>query len=93
MDKTLNTLGIAARAKKLIYGSEMLKTFDKVKLLIIANDISIKSKERFMKKCHFYNVPVIEDYDSETISRALGKRNVKAVGLTDEGFKKTILTK
>lgn len=92
MDKVLNTLGIAAKAKKLIYGSEMLKAFNKVKVLIIANDISPKSLERFKKKCYYYDVPIIDKYDSETISKALGKRNVKAVGLIDEGFKKTILT-
>lgn len=90
MDKILSLLGLANRAKKLCFGEDCLENMSKVKYLIIANDISPKSKERFLKKCTYYNVPYIDKYSSEQLANALGKNLVKVVGLTDTGFKKTI---
>ena len=40
MDEILNLLGIASRAKKLVYGSDMLKDLSKVKLLFIAKSFT-----------------------------------------------------
>ena len=91
MDKTLSTLGLAYRAKKLVLGEEVLNQISDVKLIIIANDISEKSRERFLKKCNFYNIEYIDRFTSSEISNALGKNNVKVVGIIDEGFKETLL--
>ena len=91
MDKTLSTLGLAYRAKKLVLGEEVLNQISDVKLIIIANDISENSRERFLKKCNFYNIEYIDRFTSSEISNALGKNNVKVVGIIDEGFKETLL--
>lgn len=91
MDKTLSTLGLAYRAKKVVLGEEVLNQISDVKLLIIASDISEKSRERFMKKCTFYNIEYIDSFNCEQISNALGKSNIKVLGIIDEGFKKSIL--
>ena len=91
MDKTLSTLGLAYRAKKLVLGEEVLNQISNVKLIIIANDISENSRERFLKKCNFYNIEYIDRFTSSEISNALGKNNVKVVGITDEGFKESLL--
>lgn len=91
MDKTLSTLGLAYRAKKLVLGEEVLNQIGDIKLIIIANDISENSRERFLKKCNFYNIEYIDRFTSSEISNALGKNNVKVVGITDEGFKESLL--
>lgn len=93
MDDVLNLLGLVYRAKKIILGEEILNRFKDVKLLFLASDISIKSKERFEKKCHYYQVEYIDKYDSDQLSNALGKNNIKAIGIIDAGFKKSILKK
>ena len=93
MDKALNTLGLAYRAKKTILGEDVLKLISKVKLLIIASDISEKSKERLIKKCFFYGIDYLDIYSSQQISNALGKNNIKVVGIVDEGFKELIFNK
>ena len=93
MDRVLNTLGLAYRAKKVVLGEEVLNQIDKVKLLIIANDISDKSRERFLKKCSYYKIDYIDCFRSEDISNALGKETIKVVGIIDEGFRKSILKK
>ena len=93
MDEILNLLGIANRAQKLIFGSDMLKDMSKVKLIFLASDISIKSKERFLKKAYHYHINIIDTFDSSLLSKAVGKNNIKAIGVLDEGFKKTLEAK
>lgn len=90
MDKILSLLGLANRANKLYFGENCLDNMSFVKYLIIANDISPKQNERYIKKTTYYNIPYINRYSSEQISNALGKNLVKAVGINDTGFAKTI---
>ena len=92
-DKILNLLGLAYRAHKTVLGEQVLKRIGNVKLLILASDISEKSRERYLKKCHYYRIDSMEDFNSVELSQALGKENVKVIGIIDEGFKKTILEK
>lgn len=93
MDKFLQTLGLAYRAKKVILGEDVLDVINNIKLIIIASDISDKSRERILKKCSFYNIDYIDSYTSVDISNALGKNNIKVIGIKDEGFKKSLLNK
>ena len=86
MADVLNTLGLAYRAKKVVLGEEVLNRISKVKLIFLASDISDKSRERYEKKCHYYGIDHIDDYSSEELSRALGKNNVKVIGIVDKGF-------
>jgi ribosomal protein L7Ae-like RNA K-turn-binding protein len=93
MADMLNTLGLAYRAKKVVLGEEVLNRIDKVKLMFIASDISEKSRERYEKKCYYYGIDHIDDYLSKELSEALGKNNVKVIGILDEGFKDALLKK
>ena len=93
MDDVLNLLGLVYRAKKIILGEEIINRFKDVKLLFLASDISEKSRERYEKKCHYYQIEHIDKFDSEQLSNALGKNNVKAVGVIDAGFTKSIMKK
>ena len=92
-DKVLNLLGLAYRAHKTVLGEQVLKRIREVRLLILAIDISEKSRERYLKKCHYYHIDSMADFSSVELSQALGKENVKVVGIIDEGFKRTILKK
>ena len=91
MDNKLQTLGLAYRAHKVLLGESVLDNIKKIKLLIIASDISANSRERYLKKCDYYNIKYIENYDTHSISQSLGKENVKIVGIIDEGFVKSLL--
>ena len=91
MDRVLQTLGLAYRAKRVILGEDILDNISNVKLVIIASDISEKSRERFLKKCSYYEIKYIDSFSSDEISSALGKNNIKVVGIIDEGFKKSLL--
>jgi len=93
MDSALELLGLIYKAKKLVLGEEILKQIKKVKLLIIASDISSNSRERFEKKCFYYKIEMIDCFTGEQLSNYLGKNNVKAIGITDLGFANSLKKK
>ena len=93
MDDALKLLGLAYKAKKIVLGEEVLEQLSKIRLLLIASDISEKSRERFEKKCHYYNIEHIDVFTAEHLSMALGKENVKVIGITDKGFVQSLKKK
>lgn len=93
MDSSLKLLGLMFRAHKLLIGQEVLDDLKNCKLLIIASDTSDKNKERYLKKCDFYNLKHVDNFTSEQLSNSLGRNNVKLLGIIDDGFVKTFLTK
>ena len=93
MDSVLTLLGLVYRARKAFLGESVLDSLKDVKLMFLASDISEKSRERYLKKCAFYNIEHIDGFSSEELSNALGKKNIKVIGVIDEGFKTSILKK
>ena len=93
MDSVLSLLGLIYRAKKMYLGETNLDNIKSVQYLFIASDTSLKSKERYLKKCAYYNIPYNTNYSQEQLSSAIGKTNVKVIGINDSGFTKSILNK
>lgn len=91
--KALNLLGMAYRARKVIngYDSVMISiTSNKAKIVLVASDASSKTIEAFSKKCHFYNVPMFVCFDTEELSKAIGKGLAKVLAISDQGFCKSL---
>jgi len=90
----LKILGIARRAKKIIIGTDMtllkLKKGE-VKLIFLANDASEGTKKKIIDKSTNYKVEVIKHLNTKELSKAIGKENIKVIGILDEGFKNSIL--
>ena len=93
MDSVIKLLGLVYRANKMVLGEEVLNQIKNVKLIFIASDISEKSRQRYLKKCSYYNIEYIDCLSGEQLSNALGKNNIKVIGITDNGFKKSLLEK
>ena len=93
MDDALNTVGLAYRARKAVLGEEVYHRIGKVRIILIASDISEKSRERLEKKCYYYEIGHIDCFDGRQLSAAVGRNNVKVIGITDEGFKEALLKK
>ena len=85
----LNMLGLANAARALVNGETLIKSIsaNKVELVLIAND---NTKKKITDKCQFYHVDYFIVDDIETISKAIGKHNRVAVGITNQGFAKKI---
>ena len=95
MNKLLSNIGLAYKAKKIILGTdnivEKMKT-KKIKLVIMSATSSFNTQKLIQDKANTYGVDVLLlDVDDTEISHAIGRSNVKILGINDVGFKKMIL--
>ena len=95
-DKILTLLGFASKAAKLSFGFDAVKialTQSKSKLVLIANDVSPKSKKEvsFFSEKSKIKALVLDDYDMETLSHAVG-RKCGIVSVNDASFAEGLLS-
>lgn len=95
-DKVLSLIGLAAKAGKLSYGFDSVKATllqNKSKLVLVAGDVSPKSKKEVL----FYSdrsktrCILLDDYNMETISHAIGRR-CGIVSVNDDSFSRGLLS-
>ena len=99
-DKLLSTLGLCARARKLVMGTPMVCEAVRdpkapVVAVLEASDTSDNTHKRLSDKCAFYGVPLYRiATDTSRLGRAVGKTGaVAAVGITDENLYKALADK
>jgi ribosomal protein L7Ae-like RNA K-turn-binding protein len=93
LNKVFQYIGLAKRAGQIVVGADSVYSAmgaKKVHMIFVASDSSQKTLDHVIKKAFFYQVPVIQNYTTDELSKALGSMNSKVVGLTDEGFSKAI---
>ena len=91
----MNLLGLCQKAGKLVSGSEIVSVgtkTKKVKLIILAQDSHADTTAKIFKVGKQNNVLVINEFNSNEISQAIGKKR-KVLGITDTGFCKALLQK
>ncbi|MGG5462306.1 ribosomal L7Ae/L30e/S12e/Gadd45 family protein [Clostridium sp. B9] len=95
MNKFLNFLGLAKRAGKLLEGynkcEEEIKR-SKIYLFIFSDNISSRSKEKFIKYCEQYNIPYIDSFSKEELGYSIGRYEINILGVTDENMAKKLLS-
>ena len=64
--------------------------FKKAKILIIAEDSSDNTKEKFTRICKENNIKIYQYGTSFELSRSIGKNNKTVVAVLDENFAKSI---
>ena len=95
----LFSLGICAKAGKLIYGvpmvCEALKKQKSVVAVFSAADNSPNSAKRLSDRCTFYGVPLHTlSIDGDTLSSAVGKSGrLAALAVTDSNLAGLVLSK
>ena len=85
-------IGLCMKAGKLAFGSDMCEEkikCNKVRLLIIVEDASDNTKQKFNELCG-NRVQYKEFGTIDDLSHAIGKENKAIVGIMDEGFSKKI---
>ncbi|MDX9691866.1 MAG: ribosomal L7Ae/L30e/S12e/Gadd45 family protein [Acholeplasmataceae bacterium] len=90
----INTIGLALRARKVTVGTEL--TIDELRrgnvyLIILATDASLNTKKKVIDKAKTYHCEVVLEYTSAEISNALGKQDIKVIGITDRGFSQLLM--
>lgn len=84
------------KAGKICFGADSVEenlVKQKVKLLILSKDSSERTKNKFIKLCEKYNVPVILDGNIEELSKSIGKTNKAIIGVKDINFAESIQKK
>ena len=92
-NKILGLLGISAKAGKIFFGADSVEAQiqkRKIKLIIIAEDSSDRTKKRFIEKAEKFEIPYLVTESIDTISKSIGKSNKAIVGITDINLAKQI---
>jgi ribosomal protein L7Ae-like RNA K-turn-binding protein len=87
-------IGLAMKAGKIGYGADMCE--DKIKnkeayLIIIAEDVSNNTKDKFIKLASLYNISIVIFGEIDSLSKSIGKSNKGVFVVSDEGFSNKIL--
>ena len=92
LQKTLNAVGMCARARRLVIGTPMIceamRKTQRPYLVVCANDNAENTAKKLSDKCTFYGVPTVTiPVDGQRLAAAVGKQNrVAAVAVTDENL-------
>lgn len=92
--KLLGMLGLASKASKITFGADStIEAINKkkVKLIIIAEDASERTKNKFMELAQKNNISIYIITNIEDLSKSIGKKNKAVVGLIDFNFSKAII--
>lgn len=87
----LQLLGLAARARKVISGEELVVReirSGNAKIVFLASDASHNSSKKIQDKCTYYNVEYHVFGDRYDLGHATGKEARVALAITDSGFAK-----
>ncbi|AUM62570.1 L7Ae/L30e/S12e/Gadd45 family ribosomal protein [Spiroplasma monobiae] len=94
LEKLLGSLGMISSAGKLVYGEKLFDHIkqNKVKIVLTTSDMGKSQLKKINDKANFYNIRIINNlFDSKTLNKAIGRNNVKSIGVNDDNFVKLIL--
>ena len=95
MNRKVNSyLGFAKKSGNLVSGGNTCSfamAKKKVKLMIVAEDISENSEKKIMKDIRKYNIPCIKYGRSDELSHATGCEGRNVFAVCDENFAKVIM--
>lgn len=92
-NRVLGMLGISAKAGKIVCGNDAtIEDIErhKVKLVIVAEDASEKTKKNMKYVCDKNKVPILEFGKIEEISRTIGKSNKAIIGIKSKSLSEAI---
>ncbi len=91
--KIFQMLGLAARARKLTTGEDLVVSdirAKRAKLVILSNDASDNTNKKLSDKCNSYNVEKQVFGSRESLGHAIGKESRVVLAITDRGFAKKL---
>lgn len=87
--KLLQLVGLAARSRNLVIGSDAVMDAIKnknVKLLVLCADAGANATKKFRDKSAFYHIPFAKCLSRDEIGRACGRSQLVVFAVTDPGF-------
>ena len=96
-NKIYSLLGFAAKSRRLVFGKERVRGYIRSdrekKLVILATDASSRIKKDIKTRCGNFGVRSIEMFTKEELGRLIGKNEITAFGIEDDGIIDGILKK
>jgi ribosomal protein L7Ae-like RNA K-turn-binding protein len=92
-DRILSLISLATKAGKVISGEQLCEEAMKNKrahIVIVADDCSTRTKERFKGMGEYHGVDVIFYSNKEELGKYVGKAFRAVVAICDEGFAKSL---
>ena len=92
----LGLIGLAMKAGKIAFGADSVEESilkRKVKLVIVSEESSERTKSKFIKLCQNYNIPIIIEGNIDDLSKTIGKSNKAVIGIKDINFANSIQKK
>lgn len=91
LQKVLNMIGLATRARKVAMGEEIVvKSLVKCKLVFLASDAGPNTEKKITTKCNTKGIECIRLFNRDELSKAVGKNNRVVCGIKDQGFANAI---
>lgn len=93
-DRIYSFLGLATKAGKVVSGDETCERAiksGKVFLIIISEDASKNTSEKFSRLCNGNQLEIRSFGEKELLGRYIGKVIRSVVAITDEGFAKRLI--
>lgn len=88
-EKGLSLLGLAARARKVVSGEELVVKEvqqKRARLVVLSKDASDLTTKKIKDKTTFYKTPICYVEDRYVLGHAIGKDARVVVAITDQGF-------
>ena len=89
----MGLIGLAARARKIVFGTDACVEKKNIKLTIVAEDASERTIKNIQSKCTENNIPFYTILTIEKISKSIGNNNKAVIGITDNNIAKEIIKK
>lgn len=93
--RILSLLGLAARARKIITGEELvIKEIrqNAIRLVLLAEDAAEGTKKKVTNKCSYYKVPIRIVGNRQELGQAIGKGERVVIGVIDQGFANKLIS-
>lgn len=87
--KLQSMLSLCQRAGKIVTGEDTVEANVKSQtalLVLIAEDASENTKNKFMNKCKYYNIPYCICFTKEELSGCIGKFNRSVYAIVEKNF-------
>lgn len=93
VNKALDLLGLACRARKISTGETCMHavTSRKACMVFLATDASDRTKDKVLHTCNSCGIPCVSEFSSLEISSAIGSYGRMMISVNDAGFAKQIL--
>ncbi|SHH42723.1 Ribosomal protein L7Ae [Clostridium collagenovorans DSM 3089] len=93
-NKFYNFLNITRKSGNVLIGYNKCEDaikHGKMKLVMMTEDLSQNSKDKFTKYCYDRDITIIRDMDKEELNAYLCSKEIKIIGITDENMSNKLL--